>query len=128
MGKELGTYLREMRKDSKITVPAMVKATGVSKSMITYIESGKRYPGFAVMLKYASAVGVLDIAPMIDIYLREQVNSAITELKGTGAEKLVKAWLDKQANKDVLSVDIAKRNSKVCGQIKTKQTNEEGKR
>lgn len=133
MGKELGTYLRDMRKDAKITVTAMVKATGVSKSMITYIESGERDPGFVVMMKYATAVGVLDITPMLDIYLKEQAISAIAELEGTDAAKLIDAWLTKQVNSEVLSVDISKivplldnidkinsKLRKACGQGKRK--------
>lgn len=79
MGLELGKYIKNTRKEKKISVKAMSNMTGISKSYLDYIESGAREPQVEMLAKIAV---VLDtpLEAMINIQKKEQLKAAITKL------------------------------------------------
>ena len=48
-----GPKLRELRKNHKLTQQQLAERVGVSKSVISYYESGDRYPSYDVLVKIA---------------------------------------------------------------------------
>jgi transcriptional regulator with XRE-family HTH domain len=49
--KSIGEYIREKRKELKLTTLELAKYSGVSQGHITLIENGKRVPSFPIMVK-----------------------------------------------------------------------------
>lgn len=79
MGVKLGAYIKNTRRDKKISAKALSTKTGISKSYIDYIESGAREPQVDMLAKIAVVLAV-PLEAMVDIQKREQIQSAITKL------------------------------------------------
>ena len=56
--KAIGEYIRETRKELKLTTVELAKLSGVSQGHITLIENGKRIPSFLIMIKLVNALEV----------------------------------------------------------------------
>ena len=48
-----GSKLKELRKNHKLTQQQLAERVGVSKSVISYYESGDRYPSYDILVKIA---------------------------------------------------------------------------
>ncbi len=70
MHKLFGEQLRAERKKQGLTVQAVAKACGTSRSFITLIESGKRRPGKKMLPKIA-AVLQLSTVIVLNWYLAD---------------------------------------------------------
>lgn len=79
MGQKLGKYIKNIRREKKVSVKNLSAATGISKSYIDYIESGAREPQVEMLAKIA-AVLVVPLETMINIQKKEQLEAAITKL------------------------------------------------
>jgi len=55
---EVGPRLRRVRKERGVTLVALAKATGISKSTLSRLESGGRRPSLELLLPIAQAHGV----------------------------------------------------------------------
>ncbi len=53
-----GGFLRNLREKSGLKQNALAKATGVSPSYVSYLETGNKVPGRRTLLKLAQALGV----------------------------------------------------------------------
>lgn len=60
----LGLKIREFRKMRKLTVRRLADESSTSASMISQIENGKAAPGFATMVRIATALG-LSLADLV---------------------------------------------------------------
>ena len=69
----LGKILQEQRKAKKISQEKLAKLTGLDRTAISLIETGKRSPIFITILKLCSA---LEIKPseLLSIYEKEDPN------------------------------------------------------
>lgn len=85
MGVKLGAYIKNARRDKKISAKALSTKTGISKSYIDYIESGAREPQVDMLAKIAVVLDV-PLEAMVDIQKREQILSAITKLSVSNVE------------------------------------------
>lgn len=56
--KTIGEYLREKRKEMKLTTVELAKYSGVSQGHITLIENGKRVPSFPIMIKLVQTLQI----------------------------------------------------------------------
>lgn len=65
-----GRSLRKERNKQKLTVEALAKICGVSRSYITLIESGKRLPGKRVLPRIAPALNLKN-SVVLNWYLDE---------------------------------------------------------
>lgn len=79
MGQKLGKYIKNTRREKKISVKTMSEKTGISKSYLDYIESGAREPQVEMLAKIA-VVLQSPLQKMIEVQKREQLESAITKL------------------------------------------------
>ena len=68
--KPFGEQLREKRKKQGLTVMAVSKACGTSRSYITLIENGHRLPGKKILPKIASALQ-LKTSEVLNWYLQD---------------------------------------------------------
>ena len=80
MGLKLGTYIKDERRNKKISAKNLSTRTGISKSYIDYIESGAREPQVDMLAKIAVVLDV-PLETMVNIQKKEQIESAITKLK-----------------------------------------------
>lgn len=85
MGVKLGTYIKNERRDKKISAKTLSTKTGISKSYIDYIESGAREPQMDMLAKIAVVLGV-PLETMVNIQKKEQMESAITKLSVSTVE------------------------------------------
>ena len=85
MGQKLGKYIKNVRREKKISVKAMSEKTGISKSYLDYIESGAREPQVEMLAKIA-VVLQSPLETMLNIQKREQMEAAITKLKISGGD------------------------------------------
>lgn len=85
MGQKLGKYIKNVRREKKISVKAMSEKTGISKSYLDYIESGAREPQVEMLAKIA-VVLQSPLETMLNIQKREQMETAITKLKISGGD------------------------------------------
>lgn len=85
MGVKLGTYIKNERRDKKISAKTLSVKTGISKSYIDYIESGAREPQVDMLAKIAVVLDV-PLEAMVDIQKKEQMLSAITKLSVSDVE------------------------------------------
>ena len=85
MGDKLGTYIKNERRDKKISVKTLSTKTGISKSYIDYIESGAREPQVDMLAKIAVVLDV-PLETMVNIQKKEQMLSAITKLSVSNVE------------------------------------------
>ncbi len=79
MGQQLGKYIKDCRRDKKISVKNLSIKTGISKSYLDYIESGMREPQVDILAKIAAALD-LPLDKLLDIQKREQLATAMTKL------------------------------------------------
>ena len=66
MGARLGKYIKEERRNKKISAAMLSKKTGISKSYIDYIESGAREPQAEMLVKIAMVMEI-PLETMINI-------------------------------------------------------------
>ena len=85
MGDKLGTYIKNERRDKKISAKTLSTKTGISKSYIDYIESGAREPQVDMLAKIAVVLDV-PLETMVNIQKKEQMLSAITKLSVSNVE------------------------------------------
>jgi len=85
MGVKLGAYIKNERRDKKISAKTLSVKTGISKSYIDYIESGAREPQVDMLAKIAVVLDV-PLEAMVDIQKKEQMLSAITKLSVSDVE------------------------------------------
>lgn len=85
MGQKLGKYIKNTRREAKISVKAMSEKTGISKSYLDYIESGAREPQVEMLAKIAVVLQA-PLETMINIQKREQLEAAITKLSVAGGD------------------------------------------
>jgi len=85
MGVKLGAYIKNERRDKKISAKTLSTKTGISKSYIDYIESGAREPQVDMLAKIAVVLDV-PLEALVDIQKREQIMSAITKLSGSNVK------------------------------------------
>lgn len=99
---ELGPRLRRLRRKSGWTLSTLAKASEVSKSMLSQIESGKTIPTLTVIYRISSA---LDIQPSeliedrhrathLEVIRAEQAGRTYKPNDLVFAERLNPAWLD----------------------------------
>lgn len=69
----LGRRVRDLRKDADLSLDALAKSSGVSKSMISKVERGEASPSTVVLARIAEALGVT----FSDLMVREQDNEVI---------------------------------------------------
>jgi transcriptional regulator with XRE-family HTH domain len=84
MGKELGQYIRGIRKEKKMSVKELHEDSSVSKSYIDYIESGLREPLPEMLAKIAVVLGV-PLSTLLEIQKKEQLATAINKLRADNA-------------------------------------------
>lgn len=53
-----GEKLKQLRKSQKMTQQQLAERLGVAKSVVSYYESGDRYPSYDVMIKIAKTFHV----------------------------------------------------------------------
>lgn len=58
MGKLLGTYLKQSRKDKKITIRKLAELTSISTSYIVYIEKGEKEPSMKNLQLLANTLDI----------------------------------------------------------------------
>lgn len=80
MGLELGQYIRNLRKEKKLSVKELSIQSEVSKSYIDYIESGAREPQPEILAKIAVVLDI-HLSTLINIQKKEQLIIAINKLK-----------------------------------------------
>lgn len=85
MGQKLGKYIKNARREKKISVKSMSDKTGISKSYLDYIESGAREPQVEMLAKIA-VVLQSPLETMLNIQKKEQLEAAITKLKVAGGD------------------------------------------
>lgn len=85
MGARLGKYIKEERRNKKISAAMLSKKTGISKSYIDYIESGAREPQAEMLVKIAMVMEI-PLETMINIQKDEQVDTAIAKIRAESAE------------------------------------------
>ena len=83
MGQQLGKYIKNCRREKKVSVKNLSLATGISKSYLDYIESGAREPQVEMLAKIAVVLD-MPLEKMLDIQKREQMASAMTKLAAEG--------------------------------------------
>ena len=95
MGRQLGLYLRERRKEKGMSVNAVAQVSGISKGMLDCIEFGKRDPSYAMVARFAAAVGIEDLTPVFRVYATELATEALAEIgeNNYGAANLLAKWL-----------------------------------
>jgi len=107
MGKQIGLYFREKRKEQKLSVATVSKSAGISKAMIDYIEAGTREPSLGSIARLAAALGIKDITEVVGLRDIELVQEAITDCSDTPeAVSLLLSIGDKQTNAVVIKNHI----------------------
>ena len=86
MGKKLGQYIKNLRKENKIPARVLAEKTGMSKSFIDYVENGLREPSAESLAKIAA---VLDIPldTLLKIQIDEQLGKAAIAFSVTADAK-----------------------------------------
>ncbi len=84
MGQKLGKYIKNTRREKKISVKTMSDKTGISKSYLDYIESGAREPQVDMLAKIAVVLQT-PLETMINIQKKEQMEAALAKLAASGA-------------------------------------------
>ena len=79
MGQQLGKYIKNCRREKKVSVKNLSLATGISKSYLDYIESGAREPQVEMLAKIAAVLN-LPLDKLLDIQKREQLETALTKM------------------------------------------------
>ena len=74
MGQQLGKFIKNVRREKKVSIKNLSTATGISKSYLEYIESGAREPQVDMLAKIAVVLD-MPIEKMLDIQKREQMAS-----------------------------------------------------
>ena len=87
MGVRLGRYIKEERRNKKISAAMLSKKTGISKSYIDYIESGAREPQAEMLIKISVAMQI-PLETLVDIQKNEQVDTAIAKMRAENAESV----------------------------------------
>lgn len=85
MGQKLGKYIKNTRREKKISVKAMSEKTGISKSYLDYIEAGAREPQVEMLAKIA-VVLQSPLETMLNIQKKEQLEAAIIKLTVAGGD------------------------------------------
>lgn len=85
MGQRLGKYIKNARREKKVSAKNLSSATGISKSYIDYIESGAREPQVEMLARIAAVLNV-PLETMINIQKKEQMEAAITKLSVENVE------------------------------------------
>lgn len=70
MGQKLGKYIKNIRREKKISVKALSSQAGISKSYLDYIESGAREPQVEMLAKIAVVLQT-PLETMINIQKKE---------------------------------------------------------
>jgi len=70
MHKLFGERFKEERKKQGLTVQAIAKACGISRSYLTLIENGHRLPGKKIIPKIAAALQ-LQVVVVLNWYLED---------------------------------------------------------
>lgn len=70
MRKSFGENIREKRRKQGLTVQALAKMCGTSRSYITLIENGKRLPGKKILPKIAATLQI-KTADVLNWYLED---------------------------------------------------------
>lgn len=83
MGQQLGKFIKNVRREKKVSIKNLSTATGISKSYLEYIESGAREPQVDMLAKIAVVLD-MPLEKMLDIQKREQMASAMTKLAAEG--------------------------------------------
>lgn len=83
MGQKLGKYIKNIRREKKISVKALSSQAGISKSYLDYIESGAREPQVEMLAKIAVVLQT-PLETMINIQKKEQLEAALTKLAVDG--------------------------------------------
>lgn len=68
-----GEKLKQLRKSMKMTQQQLAERLGVAKSVVSYYESGDRYPSYDVMIKIAKTFHVT-IDYLLDIEHERTLN------------------------------------------------------
>ena len=55
---DFGTQLRQLRNGQKLTQQQLADRLGVAKSVVSYYESGDRFPSYDVLIKIATTFHV----------------------------------------------------------------------
>ena len=83
MGQKLGKYIKNIRREKKISVKTLSSQAGISKSYLDYIESGAREPQVEMLAKIAVVLQT-PLETMINIQKKEQLEAALTKLAVDG--------------------------------------------
>lgn len=93
---ELGTRLKNLRKERSLTQLQVAESLSVSKALISSYESASRYPSYDVLIKLAFFYGVttdyllgLDNRKLIDV-------SHLTPVQLDAVEAVLKSYSDSQ--------------------------------
>lgn len=79
------TYVKNERRNKKISAKTLSTKTGISRSYIDYIESGAREPQVDMLAKIAVVLDV-PLETLVNIQKKEQMLSAITKLSVSDVE------------------------------------------
>jgi transcriptional regulator with XRE-family HTH domain len=86
MGKQLGEFLRNKRKERKESVRSLSERAGLSKSYLDFIESGVREPSSDILYKIADSLSI-PIEVLLDIKTNEDLHrlSEYSEIESSKA-------------------------------------------
>lgn len=79
MGQQLGKFIKNCRREKKVSVKNLSLGTGISKSYLDYIESGAREPQVEMLAKIAAFLN-LPLDKLLEIQKREQLETALTKM------------------------------------------------
>jgi len=85
LGKRLGNYIKNLRKEKKIPARVLSEQTGISKSFIDYVENGLREPSAESLAKIAAILDV-SLDTLIKIQVDEQLDKAATAFEVSNSD------------------------------------------